>query len=60
MGRQEFEAPRADGMHVQLARMAGQWQGRFRLWFAPGEALAVEVNHRRVPAAGRANPGDKV
>ena len=37
MGRKEFEASRADGVHAQLARMAGQWQGRFRLWFAPGD-----------------------
>ncbi len=57
-GRKEFEASRADGVHAQLARMAGQWQGRFRLWFAPGEALAVEVNYCRVPADGRENPGD--
>lgn len=36
MGRKGFEVSRADGMHAQLARMAGQWQGRFRLWFEPG------------------------
>lgn len=37
MGKKEFDASLADGIHQRLARMAGDWQGDFRLWFAPGD-----------------------
>lgn len=55
MGRKEFEASRADGVHAQLARMAGQWQGRFRLWFTPGEPAddTVQRGSIRVLLGGR-------
>jgi hypothetical protein len=43
MGRKEFESSRADGVHARLARMAGQWQGRYRLWFEPGEPAEDSV-----------------
>lgn len=55
MGRKEFEVSLAGGVHAQLARMAGQWQGRFRLWFEPGK-LAEESVQRgsiRVLLGGR-------
>ena len=37
MGKKEFDASLADGIHQRLARMAGDWQGDFRLWVAPGD-----------------------
>lgn len=37
MGKAAFEASLADGMHQALARMAGEWEGSYRLWFEPGE-----------------------
>ncbi|MDC6169416.1 DUF1579 domain-containing protein [Paucibacter sp. XJ19-41] len=55
MGRKEFEASLADGVHARLVRMAGQWEGRFRLWFEPGK-LADESLQRgsiRVLLGGR-------
>jgi hypothetical protein len=55
MGRKEFEASLANGVHAQLARMAGQWEGRFRLWLEPG-TLAEESVQRggiRVLLGGR-------
>lgn len=36
MGSKAFEASLAAGPHQRLARMAGDWQGRFRIWFQPG------------------------
>ncbi|MEL1265343.1 DUF1579 domain-containing protein [Pseudoxanthomonas putridarboris] len=45
MGKQAFEASLAEGRHRQLARMAGEWEGRFRLWFTPDE-LACEAAQR--------------
>lgn len=47
MGKQAFEASLADGVHARLATMAGDWEGRFRLWFTPDE-LACEA-----PQTGR-------
>lgn len=45
MGSETFEASLANGRHAQLARMAGDWEGRFRLWFQPDE-LACEAPQR--------------
>lgn len=45
MGKQAFEASLADGRHRQLAQMAGDWEGSFRLWFTP-DALACEAPQR--------------
>jgi Protein of unknown function (DUF1579) len=55
MGQKEFEASRAGGVHARLARMAGQWQGRFRLWFEPGEPAedTVQSGSIRVLLGGR-------
>ncbi|MET3493484.1 DUF1579 domain-containing protein [Variovorax boronicumulans] len=55
MGRKEFEASLADGVHAQLARMAGQWEGRFRLWFEPGKPAdeSVQRGSIRVLLGGR-------
>ena len=55
MGREEFEVSRAGGVHAQLARMAGHWQGRFRLWFEPGEPAedSVQRGSIRVLLGGR-------
>ncbi|QSI31787.1 DUF1579 domain-containing protein [Variovorax sp. RKNM96] len=43
MGRKELEASLTDGVHAQLARMSGQWEGRFRLWFEPGKPADESV-----------------
>ncbi|RYF40544.1 MAG: DUF1579 domain-containing protein, partial [Burkholderiales bacterium] len=55
MGRREFEASLADGVHARLARMAGQWEGRFRLWFEPGQPAedSVQRGSIRVLLGGR-------
>jgi hypothetical protein len=55
MGRKEFEASLANGVHAQLARMAGQWEGRFRLWFEPGKPAEESVQRGciRVLLGGR-------
>lgn len=55
MGRKEFEDSLAGGVHAELARMAGQWEGRFRLWFAPGEPVddSVQRGSIRVLLGGR-------
>lgn len=55
MGRKEFEASLSDGVHAQLARMAGQWEGRFRLWFEPGKLAdeSVQRGSIRVLLGGR-------
>ena len=46
MGKAEFEASRAEGgRHHDLARMAGEWEGSYRLWFEPGK-LAGESTQR--------------
>ena len=45
MGKQAFEASLADGRHRQLAQMAGDWEGSFRLWFAQDD-LACEAPQR--------------
>lgn len=46
MGKQEFQASLAEGgMHHRLARMAGEWEGTFRLWFA-ADQLACESPQR--------------
>lgn len=45
MGKAAFEASLADGPHRRLARMAGDWEGTFRLWFTPDE-LACEAPQR--------------
>ena len=45
MGKQAFEASLAEGRHRQLAQMAGDWEGSFRLWFTP-DALAGEAPQR--------------
>ena len=55
MGRKEFEASLTDGVHAQLARMAGQWEGRCRLWFEPGKPAdeSVQRGSIRVLLGGR-------
>lgn len=45
MGRQAFEDSKASGRHRDLARMAGEWEGRYRLWFEPDQ-LASESTQR--------------
>ena len=45
MGQAEFEASRANGIHAQLQRMTGTWEGPFRIWFEPGK-LADESIQR--------------
>lgn len=55
MGRKAFEASLAGGAHARLARMAGEWEGRFRLWYEPG-APAEDSRQRgsiRVLLGGR-------
>lgn len=55
MGRKEFEASLTNGVHAQLMRMAGQWEGRFRLWFEPGPPAdeSVQRGSIRVLLGGR-------
>lgn len=55
MSCQTFEASRASGAHARLARMAGQWEGRFRLWFEPGTPAedSVQRGSIRVLLGGR-------
>lgn len=45
MGKKEFEASIASGGHHRLARMVGEWEGTFRLWFQP-DHLACESPQR--------------
>ena len=55
MGKKEFEASLAHGRHQRLARMAGEWEGTFKLWFE-AEKLACESPQRgsiRLVAGGR-------
>ena len=55
MGKKEFEASLADGRHQRLARMAGEWEGTFKLWFE-ADKLACESPQRgsiRPVAGGR-------
>ena len=55
MGRKEVDASLAEGVHPQVPRMAGQWEGRFRLWFEPGQPADDSVQHGsiRVLLGGR-------
>ena len=55
MDRKDFDASLADGVHAQLVRMAGQWEGRFRIWFEPGKLAdeAVQRGSIRVLLGGR-------
>lgn len=55
MSRKAFEASLAGGVHAQLARMAGRWEGRFRLWFEPGPPAedSVQRGSIRVLLGGR-------
>lgn len=43
MGKADFEASKADGLHARLARMAGSWEGPFRIWFEPGKLADESV-----------------
>lgn len=56
MGNQEFKASLAEGgAHHRLARMAGEWEGVFKLWFE-ADKLACESPQRgtiRVVLGGR-------
>ena len=45
MGKKEFEASIASGGHHRLARMIGEWEGTFRLWFQP-DHVACEAPQR--------------
>ncbi len=55
MDRKDFDASLADGVHAQLVRMAGQWEGRFRIWFEPGKLAdeSVQRGSIRVLLGGR-------
>lgn len=37
MGRKEFEASLQSGPHADLARLVGDWTGKLRIWFEPGQ-----------------------
>lgn len=41
MGKQAFEASKAEGPHRRLAAMTGDWEGTFKLWFEPGDPVCV-------------------
>ena len=46
MGKKEFQASLAEGgAHHRLMRMAGEWEGTFKLWFA-ADRLACESAQR--------------
>jgi hypothetical protein len=46
MGNPKFEASRAEGgAHHRLARMTGEWEGSYKLWFEP-DKLAGESTQR--------------
>ena len=46
MGSTKFDASRAEGgAHHRLARMAGEWEGSYKLWFEP-DKLARESTQR--------------
>ncbi|KAF1721777.1 DUF1579 domain-containing protein [Pseudoxanthomonas wuyuanensis] len=48
MGKQAFEASLAEGRHRDLARMAGDWSGSFRLWFTPDEPACEAPQRGRI------------
>lgn len=37
MGTKQFAASKARGVHAELAKLVGQWQGTSRVWFEPGK-----------------------
>lgn len=45
MGRKEFETSLQTGPHAGLARLVGEWSGKLRVWFEPGQ-LAEETGVR--------------
>jgi Protein of unknown function (DUF1579) len=48
MGQERFEVSLANGAHARLARLAGNWEGRFRLWFEPGKLAEESVQRGRI------------
>lgn len=46
MGRSEFDSSLASGGHAELARMAGEWEGRTQVWFEPGQPPEMDVAQR--------------
>jgi len=54
MTKEAFERSAAPGgMHHRLAAMAGNWEGRFRLWFEPGKPADESVQRGTIRLVGR-------
>lgn len=53
MSKDAFKRSAAPGgVHHQLAAMAGDWEGRFRLWFEPGPPAEESVQRGRIRLVG--------
>jgi Protein of unknown function (DUF1579) len=53
MGKEAFErSATPGGVHHRLAAMAGDWEGRFRLWFQPGTPAEDSVQRGSIRLVG--------
>lgn len=53
MSKEAFQRSAAPGgVHHHLAAMAGDWEGRFRLWFEPGPPAEDSVQRGRIRPVG--------
>ena len=52
MSKEMFERSATEGVHRRLAEMAGDWEGRFRLWFEPGKPADDSVQRGRIRLVG--------
>ena len=52
MSKEMFERSATEGVHRRLAGMAGDWEGRFRLWFEPGKPADDSVQRGRIRLVG--------
>lgn len=47
MGAKEFADSKAGGVHHELAKLVGEWEGQSHITPTGEEAKAVEIDYRR-------------